>query len=526
MSPRWIGALALAAAPALAGEPSVRRSAEQIGATAISAHVRFLADDLLEGRYTGSRGEQLADRYVEAQFAAAGVAPIGSGYLDRVRIVRAAVEKGAGLGFVAPGGRDAALAALTDFVPIADGRTRDVALQAPAVFVGYGIVAPDLHHDDLGDADLRGKVAVLWSDAPSSFPNTARALHSGMAAKLKRLRDRGAVGVLLVYRNERAKVVPWPTVVDGTSKETLFWRDRDSLPDSPDGVMLRALITEDALDRMAAAGGVTKDALQRGAPVPLGVQIRGRWRQSIGELEAANVVGAVRGSDAKLAKEYVVYTAHVDHLGVAPDGKIFHGAVDNASGVAVLLEVARAFARAPGRRSALFVVTTGEEKGFLGAAHFVAGGPIARDAMIANLNIDEAPGLVELHDVVALGVEATTLETAARATAGALGLRLSPDPEPEQQYLMRGDNKRFAKAGIPALRIEPGDGDGKGDLTAGVAAHKRWVKEHYHQAADEWSFVGDYESVARFARWAFLLGHEIADAPARPGWKSGQPPLP
>jgi Zn-dependent M28 family amino/carboxypeptidase len=290
-------------------------------------------------------------------------------------------------------------------------------------------------------------------------------------------------------------------------------------------VTARAVISAAELARLADLGGAGHAAVERNLDerarpaVDLGVAIHLQYDAAFEYRESANVVGVVRGRD--LPNEYVVYTAHLDHLSLGKNPKlsgdsIFNGAVDNASGVATMIAIATAFARQPARRSIVFVATTGEEAGLLGGYAFVANAPVPRAAIVANLNLDDIPGFHPLHDVVPLGLAMTSLAPLVQATARSLGLAVSPDPEPEQGYFGRGDNFPFAEAGIPALRLHPGAADAHGDLAAGRALHKQFVAKRYHTPADEWSPNDDYQAMADFARFGFELGRAIADVDERP----------
>jgi hypothetical protein len=498
-------------------EPKLRNVAAQIHASAISADVRFLADDLLEGRGTATRGERIAQQYVAARFAADGLEPGAAGsFFDRVPMRGATSGAGATLSFA--GTAKSGEVAAGDFVPMLDGRSTRVDVDAPVVFVGFAIVAPG--YDELGDFDLHGKIAVFYGGAP-----TAQSRYGENGAKLQRLAERGAAGAVIVWRDEDEKMASWSRFAYGMRMEKLFWTDGAEVGNSPPGLTMRAAIRKSALSALVAAGGVSPDLLLRDAtsaarpPLPLGIRLHGRWTAQLRDTESANVVGLVRGRDPLLAKEYLVYTAHLDHLGlgeaVAGDG-IYNGAVDNASGVATLLELAHAFALAPPRRSVLFVATTGEEVGFVGAGRFVAHPPVERAAIVANLNFDDVPGLHPLHDVVALGLERTSLAPLVQQAAAALDLKVSPDPEPEQHYFDRGDNKKFAAVGIPALRIHPGDGDARGDLEEGRRLHQEFLHTRYHTPKDEWRAVDDYEAMAQLARFGFYLGQLVAGTPSRP----------
>ena len=506
-------------------------AAPAFSAAAISADIRFLADDLLEGRDTGSRGERIAQRYVAARFAASGVRPgAGDGYVLPVRFRAATVVPGSASATFHPASAPGQELPLGEYVPLSDGRTPHVDVTAPAVFVGYAITAPEYHYDDLAGVDLHGKIAVFYGGSPESdradfFPRDRRAIAADSTAKLRRLAERGAVGAIRVWRTEDDQRYPWAKLAVALARGELFWLHGDELGNSPDGIVVRGMMSAAQLAHLADAAGVPRTAIERrpdeGArpAVDLGVVIHARYDATFAARDSADIVGLVPGRDPALAGEYVVYTAHLDHVGAnpaLPGDHIFNGAMDNASGVATVLQVAAAFARQPARRSVLVVATTGEEAGLLGGAAFVAAPPVPRAQIVADLNVDDVPGLHPLYDVVPLGLAMTTLGPHARAAAAALGLRVSPDPEPEQGYFGRGDNLPFAQAGIPALRVEPGDGDARGDTTAGRRLHATFIATRYHTPHDEWLPTYDYAAMAELAHYVFDLGTRVANDPARP----------
>jgi hypothetical protein len=501
----------------IAHDAALNRDA--IRAAAISADIRLLADDALLGRDTGSDGERVAKRFVAARFAADGIVPVrGDDYFDPVTLRGDTVSSDATLTFGANGER------VTDFAAVPDGRSERVDVEAAAVFVGYGVVAPEVHYDDLGDVDLHGKIAVILDGVPDAIPPEQRDLRGANPEKLKLLAARGAAGVLIAYGPEHDKLVPWPKFKSFIQSERLALVEHGEVANSPPGLALRALMQQSTLETIAKAAKVSTESVRRSPsspstkPIALGV-MHGAWKVATRTLTSANVTGILRGSDPALAGEAVLYTAHVDHLGRgAPvDGDaIYHGAIDNASGVAALLEIAHAFARTKPKRSILFVVTTAEERGLLGAAHFVADPPVPLSSIVCDLNLDEVPGLAPLHDVVALGVERTTMKPVVDAAALSLGLRVSPDPEPEQRYFTRGDNFRFALAGVPALRLEPGDADARGDVENGRRLHREFVAHRYHSPKDQWLATDGFDAMADFARFAYVLGSVVADAPDRP----------
>jgi len=523
---------ALAAAPDPAAllahaEPGL----DAVRPEAVSAHIRFLADDLLEGRAPGTRGHAVAELYVAAQLQAAGLEPAGEGggwFQDvplrgwKVKDGRLELAGKAGPVALAPG---------VDYVLASDGASPRVELSAPLAFAGYGVVAPELGWDDLAGVDLRGKIAVVLAGAPGPgpgafFPPVAHALAADTRAKHERLRERGAVGVLQVWTPDWERRQPWAHYARVVSQGRLVLLDegRPTL----EGLPVRGAISAAAFDRLLAAAGeerrladlVASVTRLRPARLALRATARVALEAELQDVTARNVLGRLRGSDPALAGEHVLYTAHLDHLGIGqPEGgdAVYNGAMDNAAGVGVLLEAARALARLPTapRRTVLFAAVTAEEHGLLGSEHLARRPPVPLASIVANVNLDGTP-MAGLRNLVAFGADESTLDRPVRAAAAALGLGVVPDPRPEQVILIRSDQWSFIRRGTPAVFPVGHPGGEKGSPEQERAA--RWWRERYHRAADAWDPTYDYEGMAAFARAMALLGLAIADDPERPRW--------
>jgi peptidase M28-like protein len=507
----------------------------------ISAHVRFLADDLLEGREPGTRGHAIAERYVATQLAALGLEPAGDGgtFFQAVplRATRVA-PKDMRLDVLGRRGTALRLVPERDVVLFSAGHEPTVSVDAPLVFAGFGITAPEYGHDDLAGLDLRGKIAVVLFGAPRSddtgyFPGVASAWYARRRDKAERLRHRGAIGMLSVWTPAAEKLYPWAQLVrDARSLDAMEWLDGDHPGTWPAGLPVLGAMTTGALDRALAAAGVRTSAAEllaragerKPTGLALGVTARVRSRTRFRELRANNVVAILRGSDPVLAREAVVYTAHLDHLGIgepASGDAIYNGAVDNATGVAGMLGVARAFSAGPRPpRSVLFVATTGEENGYLGSEYFARRPTVASESIVANINLDALP-FFPSRDLVAFGADHSTLGAHARAAADAMGIALSPDPFPELMLFIRSDQVNFVKEGTPALWMFGGVKDERGDAAANTAAWSEYMEKRYHQPSDEWSPSLDFDAMARVTGAAFLAGLSIAAADERPRWNEG-----
>ena len=327
---------------------------------------------------------------------------------------------------------------------------------------------------------------------------------------------------------------PWEKRVrDAQAHEKMYWLEGESAVVSGSPIPL-AQITPDAFAKLLARAK-RKDTLEslialgqksKLKPFPLGLQGTFQTAATVRKLTSENVVGVLRGSDPQRSAEYVVYTAHMDHVGrgLAVKGDdIYNGAVDDAAGVAGLIEVARAFAALPRRppRSILFLGVTAEEKGLLGSDYFAHHPTVPIASIVADVNSDFLTGWWTPHDVLALGMEHSTLGEDVLAAATALGLTVSADPNPEQTYFVRSDQYSFVKQGVPAVFPSSGQKDASGSTEANRATMEAWLREHYHQPSDEWSAKTNYDAMALEVRYYFLIGLSIALDPARPAWNTG-----
>jgi hypothetical protein len=533
--PRTVSAAAAALRDA--GAPGLAA----IAGPALSAHVRFLSADVLEGRAPGSAGHAVAELYVSAQMQAAGLRPAGDGGGWFQAVPLRAWRMDLASARLAVHGPDKRLEALTrdvDFVLQPDGMHGEVEVDGPLAFAGYGISAPEYGYDDLKGVELRGKVAVVLhgaplSDRPNFFPPIAHALYSDRREKLRRLAARGAVGALFVHTPDWEEQVPWEDVVRASRLEGMGWLEGGRLGSGVQGVPARGVLSASGFEKLLAAAGVPggmRGVMERAeanrlAPQEWRLRAQFAVRADLRDLTAANVVGLLPGSDPSRGAEVVVLVAHLDGLGVGVprDGDAIHnGAMDNASGVAVLLEVARALAASPAAppRSVLFLAVTGEEKGLLGSEWFAGHPVVPLERIVAALNVDGAPGPFPFEDVVARGAEHSTLGRAAALAAEATGVAVSPDPAPRANAFIRSDQYSFVRAGIPAVYVTPGRMGGD------LEARRRWWRERYHGPKDEWDPDWDWEATARFARLQFLLALEVARAPERPRWTPGDPLAP
>lgn len=526
--------LASPTGPAGPSEAEAERAMARIRPEAVRAHMRFLADDLLEGRGTGTRGYELAAKYVAARFEALGLAPSGTGgsYFQPVPLLRISlVEPECSLALLRNGQRTE-LKYGEDYLLTSGSLTEtDVQVTAPLVFAGFGVRAPELGYDDYAGLDVRGKIAVVLSGAPPTFPKDQRAYHSVSLLKLDTALAQGALGVLAIFTPADAQRISWETLMHAIDAPDYQWLNED-------GVAHRArlqargvgALNRKAAESLFAASPHSLDevfkAAEKGRPpsfaLPFQASLRTVTRRE--RAESPNVAALLRGSDPHLREEVVVLTAHLDHMGIGEpvDGdSIYNGAYDNASGVASLLEMANAFASlpTPPRRSVLFVAVTGEEHGLQGSEYFVHHPSVPRDKIVADVNVDMFMMLHPLRDIIAFGAEHSSLGKITEQAAGRLGLAVTPDPYPEQVLFIRSDQFSFIREGIPSLFLKPGLGLDPPD--GGIPASVQWLRTTYHKPSDDMSQPFDFEAGAKFVKLNFLIGYLVAQEDEAPRWKPG-----
>jgi hypothetical protein len=484
--------------------------AQSTPAERIAAHVRVLASDSLEGRGTATRGYDAAARYVIAQFRDAGLAPgAGDGWLQRVPLRRASVDTARSAVEIVDGEGARTRLALGRDVVLLPGAC-DTTLEAPVVFVGHGVTAPEVGHDDYDGVDVRGKVVALLGGTPAAVTGDARAWYA--ATKGENAAAHGAVGVLRLWGADDERAGGWD-VVARTLGGAVF-----VLADSGAGRRAARPRVQAQLGP-AATAALLGHAAPPAGPVELLASVRLAVATSATDAATDNVVGLLRGSDPRLRDEYVVVTAHLDHLGIGTpvDGdSIYNGAVDNASGVAAMVEAARAVAAMPERprRSLLFVAVGAEEPGSLGSAWLARHPPLPRGAIVANVNVDGGAAWA-FDALVARGADHSTLARAVAAGAAAAGERVVPDPIPERTSLAGSDQWSFLVAGIPAVAL--------GTARSGEARRLavEWAATRYHAPGDDLTQPLDFEAGARFARALAAVAHAVAQAPERPRWSPG-----
>jgi Zn-dependent M28 family amino/carboxypeptidase len=487
------------------------------------SHVQVLADDRMEGRETGSPGYARAADYVIQQFRAAGLEPAGTdGYRQPIDFRVTQID---------PARSSLEIVRGKDVRPVSLGKEASYVVssatveqsEADAVFVGYGLSVPDLHYDDLAGLDLQGKIAVLVRGGPADMPSALKAHFQSPEERAQALRNAGAIGLVGII-NPTIPELPWPRLASGLLMPRMELRD--PTPGGYRPLPVGILYNPESADALFEGSGHTLKEVLAGlganGPLPrfpLAVRIRTHVEFARRTARCHNVVGLLPGSDPRLKHEYVVVSAHLDHLGIGTPingDAIYHGAIDNASGVASILEIARAIhdSGATPRRSILFLAVTGEEKFLLGSEYF-AGHPTVSGPLVANINIDSVWSMFPLRALEVLGVEESTLGDDIRALGAEAGVEIHSAYEPDRVLFIRSDQYNFIKRGVPALF--PGIGYDRGSPEERLA--HEWTRVRYHSPADDAKQPVDPAAAARFNDLQRKLVVKVANANDRPSWK-------
>jgi Zn-dependent M28 family amino/carboxypeptidase len=529
-------ALPLAAQPA-----AVKSSFEEFNAAAIRAHTRFLSSDLLEGRGPGTRGDALATSYIATQFEAMGLEPAGDdgSYFQKVSLLGITTDpESSSVAFTKGGQSLGALKYRDEFVGGSQTQKERSAIDSEVVFVGHGVVAPEFGWDDYKGLDVRGKTLVMLVDDPPAtaqepdlFGGRARTYYGRWTYKYEVATERGAAAVILVHTNDAAGY-GWQVVRNSWTGEQAYVK----LGEGKHALSFAGWLTgEKAADVMKSAGHdlakLTETAHRRDfKPVPLGIRLEGAIASTIRPFETANVVAKLTGSDPGLRDEAVVYSAHHDHIGIGtPDDDdatdtIYNGAVDNASGTAAVLEIARVWSETSPRpkRSILFALVAAEEQGLLGSEYFGANPSIPAGKIALGLNLDALNLWGEVTNVTMVGAEKLTFFPTVQNVARTMNLTIVPDQAPEQGSFYRSDHFSLAKAGIPAFSIKQGSAIVGKPEGWGQARSKEYREKHYHQASDEFDPAWDFAGAVQIGRFVYWLGWEAAEADEMPMWQKGE----
>lgn len=420
-----------------------------------------------------------------------------------------------------------------DYIIYANLLLSDTTVDAGAVFVGYGVTAPEFHYDDYAGADVKGKVVVALRGAPARFPSTERAYFASALTLQQNAAAHGAVGVIVIDSPEFLRAQWNRIMLQLRADPPMRWLDpqgapNDTFPES------RVLIRTNQSGAEALFASARKSLPEIFAAAKNGTfssfalpgTVRIHLASRFTKIESRNVVAKLAGSDPSLANEYIVYSAHLDHLGIcrpAEADPICHGAADNASGTGAVLEIARAFTSLPPapRRSILFLFVTGEERGLLGSDYFAHYPTVPLENIVADVNIDGAPGLrFPIKDIVPQGAEHSSLSKDVEAAARKMGYTISPDPRPEEGFFTRSDQYSFVRQGVPSVKVNDGI-QSTDPAIDGATLAKNWTATNYHTPNDNMSHHFYFDSAAKSTVLNFLIGYEVAQQSERPAWNAG-----
>jgi Zn-dependent M28 family amino/carboxypeptidase len=520
----------------------VRAAFADFRADAIRAHTKFLSSDLLEGRGPGTRGDALATGYAAAQFEVMGLQPAGDNgtFFQKVSLLGITTDaEKSNLTFTKNGATALGPMKYRDqFVGGNQSQQTNVSIDSEVVFVGHGVVAPEYKWDDYKGLDAHGKTLVMLVDDPPAtdkepdlFKGRARTYYGRWTYKYEIGTARGADAVILIHTDASAGY-GWQVVRNSWTGEQAYVKNAEG----QHALAFAGWLSEDSAAALFKAAGLDLAKLTQAAhsrnfkPVSLGVRMQSNLASTIRPFDTTNVVARLEGSDPVLKNEAALYSAHHDHLGIGtpddddPTDTIYNGAIDNASGSAAILEIARVWSQAKvhPKRSILFALVAAEEQGLLGSKYFGEHPPIPAGKIAMGLNLDALYLFGETKSVTMIGIDRTTFFPTAERVAKAMNLTIVPDQAPEQGSYYRSDHFSLAKVGVPAFSIKQGL-ELVGDTTgAGREKAKEYREKHYHQASDEFDPTWDFNSAVQIGRLAFWLGWEAANAAELPMWVPGE----
>jgi Zn-dependent M28 family amino/carboxypeptidase len=511
-----------------------QKAMNAIDSEKIRASVKYLSDDKLQGRGTGQKGGDMAADWIAAQFKSYGLQPAGEsgGYFQNVRFFGVTTDpKQTQFSFVPKSGAPMALKFADDYVANDQTHSEKSEIDAPLLYVGYGIHAPEYKWDDYKGVDVKGKVLLMLvneppSDDPNFFKGRALTYYGRWTYKYEEAARRGAVGVVLIHKTEMASY-GWEVVRNSWGGESsLLEEEKDPKLKSAGWIQL------EVARKLAQSTGMDLEKMLQDAnsrsfkPVEMPVRVKETIVSKVRSFASRNVVGKVSGSDPKLAQQAILYSAHYDHLGIHPEEKgdnIYNGAVDNATGCGILLEMARVFASAEPKpkRTMIFAAVTAEEQGLLGSKYLGEHPPIPAKNISLDLNYDALAPLGEPQQVVVSGAERTTVYPVVEKIAKDFGLAIQPDDHPEAGHYYRSDHFSMARVGVPAFSVDEGALFKGHDLAWGEQQAQDYVTNHYHQPSDEYRADMDFSGDAKLAKFGLVLGWEVANQADLAGWQPG-----
>jgi len=510
----------------------IKKAMDRIDTNTIRSHIAYLADDKLKGRMPGTEGYQMAVDYVTDQFKKIGLTPAGDngGFTQKLIIRKSLVDNSSAIAVLKDKyGNTDSLTFSKDFAPAPHPIKAKTSAEGSIVFAGYGVEIPGAYSDYAG-IDVKGKIVVLVAGSPDGLLSTVSAHFSNGGNKMNLAFEKGAIGVIMYSSQNRPSTNTNPTLQSSTTvnpeKTMAFSRGFTgnlNVVVSASTLLMKRLFMNSGKNMQQVLDDIKKG---KASSFEFGYSLSVSYSTTHTDIESYNVIGLIPGSDKTLMNEYVVHSAHLDHVGigrVVNGDSIYNGAHDNASGVASLLEIARVYksSGAKPKRSILIVMVTAEEMGLLGSSYFAANPTVPKTSIVADVNTDMPTVIAPLLSVVPLGAEHSSIMNNVKFAAGYLGLDVEKDPEPNENRFVRSDQYSFVMNGIPALHIKYGTKSNIPgfDLTAFV---KQWRAKYYHQAADGLEGgIFNFTAAKTYVQLNFLISYSIAQTPARPKWNDG-----
>lgn len=513
---------------------SAKQAMNSIDSEKIRATVKYLSADALEGRGTGQKGGDMAADWIAAQFKSYKLQPAGDNgtFFQNVKFygIRTDQQK-TQRQFIPKSASPITLKFADDYVATNETHSPQSQIDAPLVYVGYGINAPEYQWDDYKGIDLKGKVLLMLVNEPPSddqnfFKGKALTYYGRWTYKFEEAARRGAVGVILVHKTEMASY-GWEVVRNSWGGESSFLQD-----DKDPKLKSAGWIQLEVARKLAQAAGMDLETMLKDAnsrsfkPVEMPVRVKETIVSQVRQFASRNVVGKVEGSDPRLRNQAILYTAHYDHLGIHPNepgDHIYNGAADNATGCGILLELARAFsgAKEKPRRTVLLAAVTAEEQGLLGSQYLGQHPPLPAHNISLDLNYDDVQPFGEPEQVVVSGAERTTVYPVVEQVAKGFQLAIQPDDRPEAGHYYRSDHFSLARVGIPAFSVNEGVLFKGHDTAWGEEKEHDYVTNRYHQPSDQYTPDMDFRGDATMARFGFAIGWEVANQPELAGWQTG-----
>ncbi|MDZ7628642.1 MAG: M28 family metallopeptidase [Parvularculaceae bacterium] len=495
----------------------------------LKADIAWLADDDRQGREAGTPGYDAAADYVEREFASAGLSPgANGGWRQTVPLISTKRDLAAASFALAGVAQTETLLHLTDYIIGRSATQAAFSAEGALVYAGYGVSAPQQGYNDYTGLDVAGKIVVAFAGAPRGFPSEVGAYYSDTETKLQIAAAKGAVGFISIQSVSAA--FPWPVAVKYADSPAMAWIGPDGEAKTPaSSIRATAFMSEAGAKKLFEGEAFDYFALrtaEAAAGAPKGFALEKSARIAGGAIfdksRSDNVIGLIEGSDPALKNEIVLLTAHLDHVGIDTGGKpgddvINNGAMDNAVGVAVLIEAANMFRRAgkAPRRSIAFAALTAEEMGLIGADYLAHYPSFGEKRIVANVNLDMPVLLYEFTDVVAFGAERSSIGPVVAEAAASMGVKLSPDPIPEEDIFTRSDHYSFVKQGVPSVFLIIGFENGGGDI------FRNFLATHYHAPTDDISLPIRYDQGVRFTELNYRIARALADAEEAPRWNPG-----